>query len=114
MSGGRTSAYMAYYLLNKYKDRKIVVVFANTGKEREETLEFIKNCDLHFNLKTVWIESVQHHGERKSAGFKIVTFETASRKGEPFEDSIKKTWYSKPFFPTLFARIKTGSYKKLY
>lgn len=111
MSGGRTSAYMAYYLLNKYKDREIVVVFANTGKEREETLEFIKNCDLHFKLNTVWIESVQHHGERKSAGFKIVTFETASRNGEPFEDSIKKHGIPNPSFPHCSRELKQAPIK---
>jgi hypothetical protein len=34
------------------------VVFANTGQEREETLEFVKQCDDHFGFGTVWIEGV--------------------------------------------------------
>lgn len=90
-SGGRTSGYMTRYLLQDYADRyEMCVVFANTGEEDERTLEFIRECDRQFSFGTVWIEAVQHHGERRSAGFRVVTFETASRRGEPFEDMIQK------------------------
>ena len=43
-SGGRTSAYMAKLLMEKSKS-PLVFVFANTGKEREETLNFSKSKD---------------------------------------------------------------------
>ncbi len=90
-SGGRTSAYMTKLLIDKYRGiRNILVVFANTGREREETLEFVNNCDRYFNFNTIWIETVMHHGQRKGATYKIVTYETASRNGEPFEEVIKK------------------------
>lgn len=91
-SGGETSAYMTWWVLRNWRDRydEILVVFANTGQENEETLEFIKRCDDHFDFGTVWIEAVQYHGERKSAGFRQVTFVTASRDGAPFEDAIRK------------------------
>lgn len=49
--GGRTSAYMAWFLTHKweYRDRyEICVVFANTGKERPETLKFVDSCDINF------------------------------------------------------------------
>jgi hypothetical protein len=69
---------------------EIVVVFANTGQENEETLEFVKECDDHFGFNTVWIEAVQFLGERRSASFRIVDFKTADRAGRTFEDSIKK------------------------
>jgi hypothetical protein len=91
-SGGETSAYMTNWILNSWKNRyaEILVVFANTGQENEQTLEFIRDCDAHFGFKTVWIEAVQFHGVRRAAGFKIVNFDTASRNGAPFEDAIKK------------------------
>lgn len=90
-SGGRTSAYMMWLLISRYKGIKpIVVVFANTGQEREETLQFVHNCDVYLGFATVWIETVIYHGRRKGASYKIVNYETASRKGEPFEEVIKK------------------------
>ena len=44
-SGGETSALMAILLLNMptYSDYNKVVVFANTGKENQQTLDFIKD-----------------------------------------------------------------------
>lgn len=107
-SGGRTSAYMTYLLLDKYKGKRdIIVVFANTGKEREETLQFVHECDINYNFNTVWIESVQYHGKRKSAGYKIVNFETANRTGAPFEDMIKKHGIPNTAFPHCSRELKT-------
>lgn len=90
-SGGQTSAYMTKWCLDNLSDKyEIVVVFANTGKEREETLQFVHECDKRFHFNTVWVESVVNPQKRKGTSFKIVTFETASRKGEPFEEVIWK------------------------
>lgn len=89
-SGGRTSAYMTKWLLeNKSDEYEMIIVFANTGKEREETLEFIRDCDKHFGFNTIWIETVMQE-TGKGADFRIINFETASRNGEPFEDVIRK------------------------
>lgn len=91
-SGGETSAYMTWWILNNWRDRypNIAIVFANTGQENEQTLEFVDRCDKHFGFNTVWIEAVQFHGERRAPGFRRVTFATASRDGAPFEESIRK------------------------
>jgi 3'-phosphoadenosine 5'-phosphosulfate sulfotransferase (PAPS reductase)/FAD synthetase len=90
-SGGKTSGYMAKYVLDKCKDtHEVLIIFANTGQEHENTLQFVHDCDTHFGFNTVWVESVAHPGERKASSHKVVSFETASRNGEPFEDMIKK------------------------
>lgn len=90
-SGGRTSGYMTKMLLDNYSDKyDFIVTFANTGMEHEKTLEFVNNCDRYFGFNTVWLEADVIHGERKGTSHKIVTFETASRNGEPFEEVIKK------------------------
>lgn len=91
-SGGRTSAFMGLFVsqLPKYKDNyNIVFVFCNTGKERPETLQFIKDCQENFNIQIVWLEAKINKG-RVGTSFNIVDFDTASRNGEPFEEMLKK------------------------
>jgi len=86
-SGGRTSAYMLYRVLEAH-DMNLpddaVVCFANTGKEDEATLQFIHNCETHWNVPIVWLEYTT-----EKPGFKVVNFETAARDGEPFEALIR-------------------------
>lgn len=92
-SGGKTSAYMAYFLLNEWKDRDkydFITVFANTGKEIQETLDFVHKCDIEFNLNLVWVESLVSKTYGDGIKHKIVDYETASRNGEPFEAIISK------------------------
>lgn len=90
-SGGRTSAYMTQLLLNHYSGvYEMIVVFANTGKEREETLQFIQRCDEYFKFNVIWVEAITNPEHRKGVRARVVNFETASRNGEPFEDMIKK------------------------
>lgn len=91
-SGGRTSAFMAKLIIElpKYKDYNKLICFANTGKESEETLKFVDRCDKEFNLNIVWLEADVIHEKNKGTKYKIVDFKTASRKGEPFTEVIKK------------------------
>lgn len=90
-SGGRTSAFMTQYCLNNLQDEyEMVVVYANTGEEHEKTLEFVDKCDKHFGFNLVWVEAVVNPVYGEGIRAKIVNFETASRKGEPFEAIIAK------------------------
>jgi len=65
-----------------------VVCFANTGKEDEATLRFVRDCGLNWNVPIVWVEY-----RNDEAGFAVVNFDTASRNGEPFEAIIRKRNY---------------------
>lgn len=52
-SGGQTSAYMLQLILNDksyLSNYEIKVLFANTGKENERTLQFVKECGIFFWL----------------------------------------------------------------
>lgn len=88
-SGGKSSAYMTKKVLDESKDN-IVVVFANTGQENEQTLKFVDMCDKVFGFNTVWVEAITHQSERKGATHRVVSYDTASRDGQPYEDMIKK------------------------
>lgn len=91
-SGGKTSAYMTHWLLKNKRDEfdDVVITFANTGQEHEKTLEFINRCDKEWGLGVVWLEAVVNPAKGDGTGHKIVSFETASRQGEPYEQVIKK------------------------
>ncbi len=74
-SGGQTSAYMTKWCLDNLSDKyEIVVVFANTGKEREETLQFVNECDKRFGFNTVWVEAVVNSTMGVGTSFKVVTY----------------------------------------
>ena len=109
-SGGRTSAYMAKWLIdNKRDEYELSFIFANTGLEHEKTLEFVNECDKRWGLNLVWVEAVVHHGERKGSTHKIVSYETASRNGEPFEEVCKKYGLSNPDFQPCNREMKLNS-----
>jgi len=95
-SGGRTSGMMLRLILDAYGGTlpdDVVVVFANTGKEREETLAFVDECARQWSVPIHWVERVArvdgftHGGDHfvvARASAREVTFSTASRNGEPF------------------------------
>jgi 3'-phosphoadenosine 5'-phosphosulfate sulfotransferase (PAPS reductase)/FAD synthetase len=89
-SGGRTSAYMLWRALqsNGGLPDEAKVCFQNTGKEREETLIFVNECSKRWNVPITWLEY-----QNEAVKFKEVTFETASRNGEPFEAIIRQRKY---------------------
>jgi 3'-phosphoadenosine 5'-phosphosulfate sulfotransferase (PAPS reductase)/FAD synthetase len=89
-SGGRTSAYMLWRVLqsNGGLPSDAVVCFANTGKEEEATLRFVRDCGRHWGVNITWVE--YRDSETK---FAEVDFDSASRDGEPFEAIIRKRQY---------------------
>ena len=78
---------MARYIQIEYPNREKIFVFANTGKEREETLEFIQECDNRWNLNVVWVEAVVNPTKGIGTTFRIVDFNSAHR-GSEIMDSV--------------------------
>lgn len=107
-SGGRTSGYMLWRILqsNNGLPDDAIVVFANTGKEEEATLEFVRDCAKNWNVKIHWVE--YQHAEKPADRWKEVDFETASRNGEPFMQLIHQ---STGYLPNPVARICTAYLK---
>ncbi len=100
-SGGRSSAYMLRKILDAFcgcLPDDIKILFANTGKERLETLEFVRDVQSRWRVPITWVEysrnlkaplvSPRNSKHIGCHGYKVVTFETASRHGEPFEQLI--------------------------
>jgi len=105
-SGGRTSAYMLWLVLqeNDGLPADCKVMFANTGKEDDATLRFVNECAVRWNVPIIWLEY-----RNAEVPFEVVTFETASRNGEPFEALIQK----KNYLPNPIARFCTVDLKIL-
>lgn len=132
-SGGRTSGKMLWEILQAFGGEMppdFPVCFENTGKEREETLQFIHEVEQRW-CPVIWLEyddvfdpaKYNKGGKRKHFGpgdwaYKIVNFDTASRKGEPFakmlryyatyRDTIKG---EPPILPTVPSRMCTTHLK---
>lgn len=109
-SGGRTSAYMLWRILQSNGGglpAEAIVVFANTGKEEEATLEFVRDCGQNWNVPIHWVE--YKWAELPAERFQVVTFEAAARNGEPFMASIDQN--GSPFLPNPVARICTARLK---
>lgn len=99
-SGGRTSAFMLWNILHAHGGalpNDVVVAFANTGKEREETLRFVHECGSRWGIQVHWLEW------RKGEAFERVGFNSASRNGEPFAALVA----AKSFLPNWQARFCT-------
>lgn len=107
-SGGRTSGYMLRHIVMEHGGSLpdgVVAVFANTGKEREETLTFVRNFTDVWGIPVHWVE-----WRPSSQGFAEVDYASASRAGEPFSALIAKkrmppNWQAR--FCTEFLKVKT-------
>jgi hypothetical protein len=126
-SGGRTSGLMLRRILDVGLQPDVHVLFANTGKEREETLVFVDQVARRWDVPIVWLERrpwqeryVRRAKEAAAAGFPTVsahlrraalprtpTFATASRNGEPFEALIE----ARRFLPNPVTRFCTTELK---
>lgn len=88
-SGGRTSGYMLWRILQanggKLPDG-VSVLFANTGKEMPQTLDFVRDVGRAWSVPITWLEYRWRDGKHT---FSKVDWQTASRDGEPFAEIIK-------------------------
>lgn len=83
-------------LTEKKYDFEYKVVFANTGLENDETLDFVQKCSELFNVEIVWIESNPFGKVRYMDKHKVVNYETATRnqdcktrKDTPYEQVVQ-------------------------
>ncbi len=113
-SGGRTSAYMLWRILQAHGGalpEDVKVTFANTGKEMPQTLDFVQACEDRWGVRIEWLE-YQAHAEPQSR-FRHVNGDP-SHNGEPFKALINQ----KQYLPNPISRFCTVELKirpmKLY
>jgi 3'-phosphoadenosine 5'-phosphosulfate sulfotransferase (PAPS reductase)/FAD synthetase len=109
-SGGRTSGYMLKHILDAHNGAlpdDVHVTFANTGKEREETLRFVHECSTRWGVKIHWLEQADRKAKDFSRPFSEVCYNSASRNGEPFARLIER----KSYLPNSVMRFCTTELK---
>lgn len=111
-SGGRTSAFMLFMILWAHGGvlpADVHVTFANTGKEREETLRFVHECAVRWGVRIRWLEWLDRaDGDvPPEARFEEAGFNSAARRGEPFRRLIAR----KKYLPNAVSRFCTAELK---
>jgi hypothetical protein len=126
ISGGRSSVMMmkllidikklkpfevwlgGFYLYTKYinDSEEYVFVFANTSREKKETLVFMNNTEKYWGLKVTWIEAVVNPRANQGTSYKVVNFDTAKRDGSVFEAVIAKYGIPDQNFPHCTREMK--------
>lgn len=108
VSGGRSSMMMLHRILGAHGGRlpaDVRPIFTNTGKEREETLAFVRDCGERWGVDIEWAE--RDPTRPSGLRFRAVTFGTASRNGEPFAQLTKE----RRFLPNSRMRFCTQELK---
>lgn len=106
-SGGRTSAFMLHQILEANGDLpdRCKVLFQNTGREMPQTLDFIQECSDRWGVPIIWLEYERSKNNKPIAG--VVSHNSASRNGEPFELLLK----AKRVLPNALMRFCTVELK---
>jgi|TARA_R110000803_G_scaffold185126_1_gene247467 3'-phosphoadenosine 5'-phosphosulfate sulfotransferase (PAPS reductase)/FAD synthetase len=105
-SGGRTSGFMLHEILqaNGGLPDRCKVLFANTGREMPETLDFVHECGERWNVPITWLE---YNRRDNKVTFDVVNHNSASRNGEPFESMLT----SAKILPNVHRRFCTQELK---
>lgn len=90
-SGGQTSGYMLRRLMDEAGadfDKKYAVVFNNTGREYDETLDFVNDVATNWGIKITWLEYCRVMGQHS---FRVVDYDTAARRHDrgPFDEMLE-------------------------
>jgi 3'-phosphoadenosine 5'-phosphosulfate sulfotransferase (PAPS reductase)/FAD synthetase len=94
-SGGRTSGYMLRKILDQAEKDGMTrgqlwpdvhVLFCNTGKEDNRTLDFVHACECHWNIKIHWLQyHRQYLPKYRSADIERIAAQARDAWGMTFE-----------------------------
>lgn len=115
VSGGRTSGYLFYQVLQAYDFQlpdNVIPVFCNTGKEMPQTLAFLAEMERRWGVDLVWLEYYFNPDARGGRAdpkhcARVVNADSAATHGEPFQMLIE----SRRYLPNQAERICTQELK---
>ena len=111
VSGGRSSAMMAYHINSSpmYAHFNKLFLFCNTGQERTETLNFLKNMVVHWGLDIHFIEGVYSSEKGQGPTALRVEFDDLDRGSRIFSNAIehlqKNRWVGVPNQATPYCSV---------
>jgi hypothetical protein len=110
-SGGRSSAYMTEMLLKNFPDQEYLILFQNTGREKDQTLDFLNNCDKRwldlYGIGITWLQFIP----KVKGRFEVVTYDTAHRIADSKKSPFEKLIENQRYLPNRVARYCTRDLK---
>ena len=100
------------YLNEYFPDHEPVFIFANTGLENNETLDFVDKCDKEYDLNVVWVEAVTNPIHGKGVTHRVTDYENAFRNDQykhpdhPFHAHVRKNGVPNMNKPQCSDRLK--------
>ena len=92
-SGGRSSAYMIYQLMQSQSDADYI--FMDTGAEHPKTYEFIRNIVKHWGIKLTCLRVVVNPELGHANFYREITLDELTQDLQPFRDVCYK--YGTPY-----------------
>jgi hypothetical protein len=113
VSGGRTSLFMAKWLLdNKSDEFDFLFMFANTTREHHDTYRFLRAGVETFGIDLHLIEAEVHHGVAKACTGKRVGWDDLRTNGELFEEVVSAYGLPNQTFKLCTRELKTNPMDK--
>jgi len=96
-SGGRTSAYMLRRVLDAGLQPDVHVLFADTGRERDETYRFVRDCEEQWHVEVHWVKRAGYFTQlitdRRMLPNPVLRFCTQELKIRPMRDYMLAQGY---------------------
>ncbi len=98
-SGGRTSGYMLRQILDEGLRPDVHVIFADTGKEREETYAFVSDVEARWGVSIEWVHRAGYFdqliADKKMLPNPVMRFCTSELKMVPMTKWMKAHGYTR-------------------
>lgn len=110
LSGGLSSGMLGYDLYTTGFD--VIYIFANTGLENNETLDFINRMEKEWGIEVVWLEAVVNPDHGKGITHRVTNYKDAFRanqykhSGHPYHAFVRKSGIPNQTYKQCSDRLK--------